>query len=69
MMNVDFSMRISYLELYNEELCDLLSSDDSSRIRIFDDSTRKGSVIVQGLEEVPVQSKNDVYKLLAKGNY
>jgi kinesin family member 11 len=66
-MEVEFSMRISYLELYNEELCDLLSTDDIGKIRIFDDSSKKGSVIVQGLEEIPVHSKNDVYKLLAKG--
>lgn len=67
MMNLEFSMRISYLELYNEELCDLLSTDDSIKIRIYDDSNKKGSVIVQGLEEIPVHSKDDVYKLLAKG--
>lgn len=60
-------MRISYLELYNEELCDLLSTDDNTKIRIFDDSTKKGSVIIQGLEEIPVHSKDDVYKLLEKG--
>lgn len=67
LMNLEFSMRISYLELYNEELCDLLSTDDSIKIRIYDDSNKKGSVIVQGLEEIPVHSKDDVYKLLAKG--
>ncbi|XP_052859833.1 kinesin-like protein Klp61F [Anopheles cruzii] len=67
MTNLEFSMRISYLELYNEELCDLLSTDDSVKIRIFDDVQKKGSVIVQGLEEIPVHSKDDVYKLLAKG--
>ncbi|XP_037950330.1 kinesin-like protein Klp61F [Teleopsis dalmanni] len=33
----------------------------------FDDSTKKGSVIIQGLEEIPVHSKDDVYKLLEKG--
>ncbi|XP_075159680.1 kinesin-like protein at 61F [Haematobia irritans] len=67
MMEVEFSMRISYLELYNEELFDLLSTDDNTKIRIFDDSTKKGSVIIQGLEEIPVHSKDDVYKLLEKG--
>lgn len=67
MTECEFSMRVSYLELYNEELCDLLSTDDCGKIRIFDDSTKKGSVIVQGLEEIPVHSKDDVYKLLAKG--
>uniref|UniRef100_A0A182MQK1 Kinesin motor domain-containing protein n=1 Tax=Anopheles culicifacies TaxID=139723 RepID=A0A182MQK1_9DIPT len=67
MTELEFSMRISYLELYNEELCDLLSTDDTVKIRIFDDVQKKGSVIVQGLEEIPVHSKDDVYKLLAKG--
>ncbi|XP_033252407.1 kinesin-like protein Klp61F [Drosophila miranda] len=66
-MEVEFTMRISYLELYNEELCDLLSTDDSPKKRIFDDSTKKGSVIIQGLEEITVQSKDDFYKLLEKG--
>lgn len=60
-------MRISYLELYNEELSDLLSSSDYTQIRIFDDANKKGSIIVQGLEEIPVHSTADVYKLLAKG--
>lgn len=68
MMQVEFSVRISYLELYNEELCDLLSNDDStSKIRIYDDGNKKGSVIIQGLEEIPVHTKDDVYKLLEKG--
>lgn len=66
-MEVEFAMRVSYLELYNEELCDLLSTDDSAKIRIYDDVSKKGSVIVQGLEEIPVRCKSDVYRLLAKG--
>lgn len=67
LMEVEFAMRVSYLELYNEELCDLLSTDDSAKIRIYDDTTKKGSVIVQGLEEIPVRGKGDVYRLLAMG--
>ncbi|XP_017063532.1 kinesin-like protein Klp61F [Drosophila eugracilis] len=67
LMEVEYTMRISYLELYNEELCDLLSTDDTTKIRIFDDSAKKGSVIIQGLEEIPVHGKDDVYKLLEKG--
>lgn len=64
---LEFSMRISYLELYNEELSDLLSSSEMTQIRIFEDPNKKGSIIVQGLEEIPVHSTADVYKLLAKG--
>lgn len=67
LMEVEFAMRVSYLELYNEELCDLLSSDDTAKIRIYDDVAKKGSVIVQGLEEIPVKCKSDVYRLLSKG--
>ena len=38
------------------------------RLRLFEDSTRKGSVIVQGLEEALVQNKAEVYKILEKGS-
>ena len=37
-------------------------------MRLFEDSTRKGSVIVQGLEEALVQNKAEVYKILEKGS-
>ena len=38
----EFSVRVSFLELYNEELFDLLSSvEDNSKLRIFEDSSRK----------------------------
>lgn len=70
MAEVEFSMRASYLELYNEEPIDLLASGDmntQNQIRIFDEPNKKGSIIVQGLEEIPVHSTADVYKLLAKG--
>ena len=35
-------MRVSFLEIYNEELFDLLSpSLDNQKMRLFEDSTRK----------------------------
>ncbi|KAA0195429.1 hypothetical protein HAZT_HAZT002146 [Hyalella azteca] len=55
---LEFTMRVSFLELYNEELFDLL----------YEDSSRKGSCIIQGLEEVLVRSKNDVYNVIEKGS-
>ncbi|XP_064631070.1 kinesin-like protein KIF11-A [Lineus longissimus] len=66
---VEHSVRVSFLELYNEELFDLLSSNegDNCRMRIFDDANRKGSVVIQGLEEVVVHNKNEVYNILEKG--
>jgi len=38
----EFSVRVSFLEIYNEELFDLLSlSMDNQKMRLFEDSTRK----------------------------
>ena len=40
----EFSVRVSFLELYNEELFDLLSvTEDNSKLRIFEDASRKVS--------------------------
>ena len=38
----EFSMRVSYLELYNEELFDLLGAAEcETKLRIYDDSNKK----------------------------
>ncbi|KAM7541233.1 hypothetical protein Aperf_G00000044868 [Anoplocephala perfoliata] len=67
-MGCDFSVRVSFLELYNEELYDLLSAgDDTVRLAIYDDSNKKGSVLVKGLREVAVHNKDEVYSILEKG--
>ncbi|MPC70147.1 Kinesin-like protein KIF11 [Portunus trituberculatus] len=59
-------MRVSFLELYNEELFDLLSAhDDFSKLRLHENSSKKGSYISQGLE-VLVRSKSEVYSILEK---
>ncbi|VEL26418.1 unnamed protein product, partial [Protopolystoma xenopodis] len=66
--NGDASVRVSFLELYNEELFDLLSSDDiPSKLSLFDDTSRKGSLIIKGLREVVVLHKEDVYGILERG--
>ncbi|XP_015610457.1 kinesin-like protein Klp61F [Cephus cinctus] len=65
----EYTVRVSFLELYNEELFDLLSpNDDASKIRLYEDATRKGAVIIHGLEEVTVHNKAEVYKILEKGS-
>ncbi|XP_050689036.1 kinesin-like protein KIF11-B [Eriocheir sinensis] len=69
MQKVEFTMRVSFLELYNEELFDLLSAhDDMSKLRLYEDSSKKGSCIIHGLEEVLVRSKSDVYSIMEKGS-
>lgn len=65
----EFTVRVSFLELYNEDAYDLLSSiDDTARLKIFDDAQKKGSVIVGGLEEIIVQSKSEIYEILKRGS-
>eukprot|EP00040_Diaphanoeca_grandis_P037293 m.242177 g.242177 ORF g.242177 m.242177 type:complete len:1048 (-) comp33791_c2_seq1:202-3345(-) len=66
----EYVVKVSFLEIYNEEIFDLLSDDlseEQKKLRLFEDSNRKGSVIIQGLEEVMVHGKNDIYKILQKG--
>ncbi|XP_076636347.1 kinesin-like protein Klp61F [Colletes latitarsis] len=65
----EYSIRVTFLELYNEEVYDLLSpSDDAAKIRIYEDSTKKGAVIVHGLQEVTIYNKLDVFRILQKGS-
>ena len=62
--DAEFCIKISSIELYNEELRDLLSDvtvDDPNRMRIFEDAARKGAVIVQGVEEVILKKRTDIY--------
>ncbi|XP_050384584.1 kinesin-like protein KIN-5B [Argentina anserina] len=72
--NADYSLRVTFLELYNEEITDLLAPDDHSRtsedrqkkpISLMEDG--KGCVIVRGLEEEPVYTVNEIYTLLERG--
>ena len=62
----EFSVKVSLLEIYNEELFDLLnpSSDVSERLQMFDDPRNKRRVIIKGLEEITVHNKDGVYQIL-----
>ena len=40
----------------------------SFSFRLYDDGVRKGSVIIQGLEEVQVSDKQEVYRILERGS-
>ncbi|XP_046741303.1 kinesin-like protein Klp61F [Diprion similis] len=65
----EYTVRVSFLELYNEELFDLLSPhDEASKIRLYEDASKKGAVIIHGLEEVTVHNKSEVFKILEKGS-
>ena len=56
-----FYPQVSFLELYNEEMYDLLSAaEDMNKLQLFEDPMVRGSVIINGLEDVIVTSKEQV---------
>jgi kinesin family member 11 len=57
-------MKVTFLDLYNEEISDLLALEDQSR---FTEDGKCGAVI-RGLEEVVVYSPSDIYSLLECGS-
>ncbi|XP_028845560.1 kinesin-like protein KIF11 isoform X2 [Denticeps clupeoides] len=65
----EFSIKVSLLEIYNEELFDLLSPspDVTERLQLYDDPRNKRGVIIKGLEEITVHNKNEVYQILERG--
>ncbi|KAI6209487.1 Kinesin-like protein KIF11 [Aphelenchoides besseyi] len=60
----DYSVRASYVELYNEQIFDLLSGNDNS-LRVFDNKDK--GIIISGMEDTPVRSRAEVYGLLRRG--
>ncbi|CAG9762769.1 unnamed protein product [Ceutorhynchus assimilis] len=62
----DYNVRVSFLELYNEEVRDLLNPDERQPpLNIFNDN--KGAVFIQNLNEKNVFNSNDIYALLQQG--
>ncbi len=61
----EYTVRVSFLELYNEELIDLLGNS-TEPLKIFEDNGRKG-ITVHNLEELPVTNSDDIFKVLENG--
>ena len=60
-------MLISYLEIYNERIYDLLQSkDNQDNLKLFENKMTK-EIIVQDLNQVLTKSVNDGLKLLSHG--
>ncbi|KAF8395042.1 hypothetical protein HHK36_018981 [Tetracentron sinense] len=73
--HAEYSMKVTFLELYNEEITDLLAPEECSKF--IDDKSKKpialmedgkGGVFVRGLEEEIVCTANEIYKILEKGS-
>ncbi|KAM9410412.1 kinesin-like protein kif7 isoform 2-T2 [Pholidichthys leucotaenia] len=62
----DFSVRVSYLEVYKEEFKDLLEVETASNdIHIRED---KGNIVLCGVKECEVEGLDEVLSLLESGN-
>ncbi|XP_062242230.1 kinesin-like protein kif7 isoform X1 [Platichthys flesus] len=62
----DFSVRVSYLEVYKEEFNDLLEVETASKdIHIRED---KGNIVLCGVKECEVEGLDEVLSLLESGN-
>ncbi|XP_024019126.1 kinesin-like protein KIN-5D [Morus notabilis] len=73
--SAEYSMKVTFLELYNEEITDLLAPEETTKF--IDDKSKKpialmedgkGGVFVRGLEEEIVCTANEIYKILEKGS-
>lgn len=73
--SAEYNMKVTFLELYNEEITDLLAPEETSKF--VDDKAKKpialmedgkGGVFVRGLEEEIVSTANEIYKILEKGS-
>ncbi|CAM8933452.1 unnamed protein product [Rhodiola kirilowii] len=74
--NAEYSVKVTFLELYNEEITDLLAPEEISKM-VSDDKQKKqlplmedgkGGVLVRGLEEEIVTSANEIFALLERGS-
>lgn len=74
--NAEYSVKVTFLELYNEEITDLLAPDDLSKIALEDKQKKqlplmedgKGGVLVRGLEEEIVANASEIFSLLERGS-
>lgn len=62
---MEFTIRVSFLELYNEELQDLLNTSGEKKLKLCED-VKKG-VVCQNLEEIAVLNAHDIFDILQRG--
>ncbi|KAG7807584.1 hypothetical protein KL921_004342 [Ogataea angusta] len=62
----DYSVKVSFIELYNENIRDLLG-DESRPLKIFDEAGKK-SVLVHGIHEVYIRTAAEGLRLAAQGS-
>uniref|UniRef100_A0A670YDR7 Kinesin family member 7 n=1 Tax=Pseudonaja textilis TaxID=8673 RepID=A0A670YDR7_PSETE len=64
---LNYTVRVSYLEVYKEEFRDLLQVDTASKdIQIWEDD--RGNTVLHGVKETEVEGLDEVLSLLEMGN-
>ncbi|KAL1924413.1 uncharacterized protein VTP21DRAFT_7448 [Calcarisporiella thermophila] len=66
--NTKTTIRVSFVEIYNEELIDLLNTDGSERSNVQIREDNKGNIYWTGVREVIVNSPREVMQYLAIGS-
>ncbi|CAA6660649.1 unnamed protein product [Spirodela intermedia] len=74
--NAEYSVKVTFLELYNEEITDLLAPEELSKLVLEEKQKKplplmedgKGGVLVRGLEEEIVTSAGEIFSLLERGS-
>ncbi|XP_038903563.1 kinesin-like protein KIN-5C [Benincasa hispida] len=74
--NAEYSVKVTFLELYNEEITDLLAPEEITKVALEDKQKKqlplmedgKGGVLVRGLEEEIVTSASEIFSLLERGS-
>ena len=69
--DAESSVKCSFIELYNEELRDLISAEDNPKLKIYEDTSKKGhsATFVQGMEESHIRTATEGVKLLQQGSH
>jgi len=68
--DAETSVKCSFIELYNEELRDLLSTDENVKLKIYEDAKRgQTATMVQGMEECHIKSASNGLQLLKTGSH
>lgn len=74
--NAEYSVKVNFIELYNEEITDLLAPEDLSKAAVEDKQKKqlplmedgKGGVLIRGVEEEIVTSASEIFSLLERGS-
>ncbi|KAL2757060.1 hypothetical protein ACRALDRAFT_1075762 [Sodiomyces alcalophilus JCM 7366] len=63
-------VKCSFIELYNEELRDLLTVEEGTKLKIYDDTSRRGhlTTMVQGMEEKHIKNATEGIQVLQDGS-